>query len=305
MARTRAQDKAAKKEDESAPPHTKVPKKRQEPEEESKESDEPPAKAPKKDKKPKNSKPKHEEQAKDDSKAKQATKGNPRGQMKHSAKGSDKIQKLLSTYGTLPLQDTALSDPTSPTPETIFAHLLNATLSSTRISHELAAKTVRTVIEAGYADLDTLEKSSWQERTEVLTEGGYTHYREKTATQLGELAELLGEEYDGDLNNLLKQAKGSAGSDSSKVIEEVRQKVKKIKGIGNVAVDVFCDTVQGVWPELAPFIDPRSRKTAEGIGLPTDVQELYEAVGKDPVEMCKLASALTVVRLDKKEGEFT
>lgn len=306
MARTRAQDKAAKKEDESAPPHTsKVPQKRQEPEDESKESDEPPAKASKKDKKPKNSKPKHDEQAKGDGEAKRDTKGRSKGQMKHSAKGNDKIQKLLSTYGTLPLQNTALSDPASPTPETILAHLLNATLSSTRISHELAAKTVRTVIEAGYADLDTLEKSSWQERTEVLTEGGYTHYREKTATQLGELAELLREEYDGDLNNLLKQSKESAGSDSGNVIEEVRQKVKKIKGIGNVAVDVFCDTAQGVWHELAPFIDPRSRKTAEGIGLPTDVQELYEAVGKDPVEMCKLASALTVVRLEKKDGEFT
>ena len=43
--------------------------------------------------------------------------------------------------------------------------------------------------------MNVLKKSSWEERTQVLTEGGYTRYREKTATALGELADLILEKY--------------------------------------------------------------------------------------------------------------
>ncbi|KAI1417251.1 hypothetical protein F5Y13DRAFT_185322 [Hypoxylon sp. FL1857] len=102
-----------------------------------------------------------------------------------------KIQQVISQYGELPLSQTDLSDPDKPTPDTILALVLNAILSSTRISHAIAAKTVALVIKAGYHKLDVLKKSTWEERTEVLTEGGYTHYREKTATMMGDLAQLI------------------------------------------------------------------------------------------------------------------
>ncbi|OTA82010.1 hypothetical protein M434DRAFT_379648 [Hypoxylon sp. CO27-5] len=160
-----------------------------------------------------------------------------------------KIQQLISKYGELPLSQTALSDPDKSTAETVLALVLNAILSSTRISHAIAAKTVALVIEAGYHKLDVLKKSTWQERTEVLTEGGYTHYREKTATMMGDLAQLIEEKY-------------------------------------------------------APFVDPRSLKTAEVIGIGGDVNVLWKEVSEDPEKMCRLASALTKLRLDGKEKEF-
>jgi len=68
-------------------------------------------------------------------------------------------------------------------------------LTSARINHELAYKSLQCLIEAGYHDLTTLQKSIWKERTEVLTKGGYTRYREKTATALGELAEFVRQKY--------------------------------------------------------------------------------------------------------------
>lgn len=80
--------------------------------------------------------------------------------------------------------------------------------------------------------------------------------------------------------------------------------IKGIKGIGNVGTDIFFDTAQGVWPSLAPFIDQRSLKTAEQCGLGVDVDHLWQILGKDPKEMCKLSAALTTVRLEKKEHEF-
>ena len=104
---------------------------------------------------------------------------------------SKKLQDIISRYGALPLSDIGLSKATEATPETILAFVLNAMLTSARISHELAYKSAKCLIEAGYHDVHTLKKSSWEERTEVLTKGGYTRYREKTATALGELADFV------------------------------------------------------------------------------------------------------------------
>ena len=109
------------------------------------------------------------------------------------------IQKLLDKHGEWPLANSGLTGPHQPNAKTILAHVFNALLSSTRISHQIAAKSVQCVLDAGYADLSKLEASTWHERTEVLTEGGYTHYRERTATQLGDLAKLTREKYNGNL----------------------------------------------------------------------------------------------------------
>ncbi|KUI58092.1 hypothetical protein VP1G_05384 [Cytospora mali] len=147
-----------------------------------------------------------------------------------------KIQSLIDKHGSLPLSHTALESPSSPTPETLLALLLNAMLSSTRISHELAART----------------------------------------------------------------AEESAQDSPLKI----RAALKEIKQLGDVGIDIFFDTAQGVWPCLAPFIDPRSKKTAEAIGIGSDEGVLWKEVGEDPVQMCKLASALTSIRLDKKEAEL-
>lgn len=125
-----------------------------------------------------------------------------------------------------------------PTAATILAHLLRATLTPARISHQIAKKSVEALLQAGYQDFETLRKSSWGEKTEVLTKGGYTRYREKTATQLGELVEFLEEKYDGDLKKLKEEAK--------KDPDEVRKRIKEIKGIGDVGVGIFSD-VSG-WP---------------------------------------------------------
>lgn len=226
--------------------------------------------------------------------AKKAKVNTPAKQQKPTQPTNPKVSSLLSKYGALPLQQ-HLADVTSATPETLLALLLNAILSSARISHELAAKSVACFIEAGYHDVQVLKKASWDEKTAVLTKGGYTRYREKTATMLGELADLLLDKYDGDLNNVLVHTKKDRA--------QIRAALKEIKGLGDVGVDIFFDTVQGVWPCVAPFVDPRSLKTAQQLGLGS-VDDLWREVGEDPMEMCRLSSALTTVRLDKREKEF-
>ena len=112
-----------------------------------------------------------------------------------SAIDMGKLDALLSSYGVHPLQDTSLDEQNKATPETVLSLLYLAMLSSARISHELAYKSLQCLIEAGYQNIEILKKSTWEERTEVLTRGGYTRYREKTATALGELADFIVRKY--------------------------------------------------------------------------------------------------------------
>ena len=56
--------------------------------------------------------------------------------------------------------------------------------------------------------------------------------------------------------------------------DEVRKLLGQVKGIGKVGLDIFCDTIQGVWPSMAPFLDPRSLKCAESIGTGKSIDEL-------------------------------
>jgi len=219
-----------------------------------------------------------------------------KNQKQATKSGNRKIEDLLKRYPDLPLSNTDLEEPGKATPDTLLALLLHAILSSTRVSHTIAAKTTDLVIKAGYHKLDVLKNSSWEERTEVLTKGGYTHYREKTATFMGELAELIEGKYDGDLNIILKT--------TSQDPKKIRAELKTIKGLGDVGIDIFFTTAQHVWPCFAPWIDPRSLSTAAKIGLGNDVQALWKDVREDTESMCLLACALMDIRLEKKEAEW-
>ncbi len=68
-------------------------------------------------------------------------------------------------------------------------------LESVRMSHQLAHKSVKCLNEAGYQAIEILQNSSWDERTRVLTKGRYSHYRDKTATALGDLADFMNDKY--------------------------------------------------------------------------------------------------------------
>jgi hypothetical protein len=210
----------------------------------------------------------------------------------------EKLDNLMAKYGHPPLSDIGVHVDKMKPSEQVMVHIFNAMLSSGRISHSIAAKSVKCLIDAGYADLTTLKASTWQKRTEVLTEGGYTHYREKTATALGELAELIEEKYAGDASNIFpsKDEKDSVGTLSTRI--------KEIKQIGTVGVDVFIASTQGIYTPVAPYLDQRSLKTAKQIGLSEEIEDLYEALGNDERKMAELNVALTTVRLEKKEKEF-
>ncbi|KAJ6439198.1 hypothetical protein O9K51_08610 [Purpureocillium lavendulum] len=151
------------------------------------------------------------------------------GPTSENAAGVEKVQILLDKYGQRPLGDVIRDD--WPSSQVVMVHIMNALLSSTRISHDIAHRTLKCLVNEGYHDLKTLESSSWQARTEILTRGGYTHYRERTATFLGDLSELMQGEYDNNASKLLPS--DVKGDDARRTLVN---KLKAIKGLGPVGL---------------------------------------------------------------------
>lgn len=115
-------------------------------------------------------------------------------------KGTDemtsRIENVINEFGNSPLGKSSLvQEPLKPSPETVLAMVMDAMIKSKPISHNLSQKTVNHLIESGYHHIDKLHNSTWEERTMVLKDGGYSRYREVTATNLGNLADFVMSEY--------------------------------------------------------------------------------------------------------------
>ncbi|OJJ50871.1 hypothetical protein ASPZODRAFT_55175 [Penicilliopsis zonata CBS 506.65] len=205
---------------------------------------------------------------------------------------SSRVNKILNEYGRTPLSSTSIQEPLQSTPETILAFVLDALLKSRPISHDLAQRAANQLIEEGYHDINVLAGSTWQERTKALQAGGYNRYREQGATNLGDLATLVNDKYSGDLNNLVSRANRNR--------DKVKHLIKEVKGLGDLGADIFLNNVQSVWPSMAPFVDARSIKAAEELGLGTDLEVIYRELGHDSFKMSRFANGLSAVRLEKK-----
>lgn len=109
---------------------------------------------------------------------------------------TSRIGLVVNQFGNSPLSKSPLAqEPLKASPETVLAMVMDAMIKSKPISHNLSQKTVNHLIESGYHHIDKLQNSTWEERTMVLKEGGYSRYREVTATNLGNLADFVISEY--------------------------------------------------------------------------------------------------------------
>lgn len=140
-----------------------------------------------------------------------------------------------------------------------------------------------------------MAEASWQERVDALGRGGYRRYDERTATQLGEGAELLLDRWGGDLRRLRAEADGD--------VDELRRLLQEFPGIGPSGGAIFLREVQAVWPEAAPLVDDKALQGARRLGLPEDPDRLLGLAGR--TEPAVLASALVRAALDKDVTEDT
>jgi len=72
-----------------------------------------------------------------------------------------------------------------------------------------------------------------------------------------------------------------------------------------MGTEIFLGSIQHFFENVAPFLDSRSKKTAIAIGFGEDVDTIFAALQKNTASMAKLEVALTRIRLEKREGEFT
>lgn len=174
------------------------------------------------------------------------------------------------------------------TPSPLYQLLVLSTLLSARISSDIAVAAARELSEAGYRTPQKMAEATWQQRVDALGRGHYRRYDERTATMLGDGAELLLDRYGGDLRRLHDDTAG---------VDELERRLQEFPGIGPSGAAIFCREVQAVWPDVRPYVDSRARDGAKRLGLPTSPDKLAELVSKD--DFSRLAAACLRASRDK------
>ncbi|MFE9775372.1 endonuclease [Streptomyces sp. NPDC005931] len=203
------------------------------------------------------------------------------------------VRALVAAHGLTYAEEAGIR--LKDTPQPLYRLLVLAHLLSARIRGSVAVATARALHEAGLRDPARMAGAAWQQRVDALGRGGYRRYDERTATQLGDSADLLKEHWGGDLRRLRAEADGDIG--------ELRGLLQEFPGIGPAGADIFLREVQRVWPEVAPFLDRKALEGAARLELPSDPDRLLDLAGT--VEPAVLAAALVRAATDKHVAEDT
>jgi endonuclease III len=198
------------------------------------------------------------------------------------------VKTLLSEAGRTFAEEAGI--PLKDQPAALFKLLVLANLLSTRISADIAVAAARELFEAGGGTARGMAKLTWQQRVDALGRAHYVRYDESTSSRLGDMAEQVLEEYDGDLRKLPLKAERDIG--------HAKELLEEFPGIGPVGADIFCREAQAVWPWLRPYFDDLTVKGAERVGLPTDPKRLADLVKER--DLAPLTAALVRVAKDKK-----
>lgn len=192
----------------------------------------------------------------------------------------DTVHTLLDKAGTTYAAQAGITLTDKPAP--LYRLLVLSTLLSTRIKADIAVDAAREL--KRYGTPRKMLDATWQQRVDALGRANYVRYDESTATALGDGAQLLLDEYGGDLRKI----RG----------DDVRTHLRRFPRMGPVGADIFCREAQVVWPELRPYLDRKTVDGAKKIDLPADPGKLAALVADDDVG--RLAAALVRVSLDRK-----
>jgi endonuclease III len=201
------------------------------------------------------------------------------------------VRALLDEYGRSYAHEAGIRIERG-TPAVLFQLLVLALLLSAPIPASKASEAAKALVDAKLTTPRKMLEASWQARVDVITWHGYKRYDEKTSTMLGQTAQLLLDEYAGDLRKLREAANYEVAREHALL--------QAFKGIGPVGADIFLREVQGVWEEVYPFADARVRAAAERLGLPADARALSKLVPR--AEFPRLASALIRTSLAHEHG---
>ncbi|MFI8186953.1 endonuclease [Actinacidiphila glaucinigra] len=201
------------------------------------------------------------------------------------------VKALLDSEGHTYAEDAGIK--LRNTPQPLYQALVAACLLSARIKASVATDAAHELFAAGMRDPRRMRDATWQQRVDALGRGHYRRYDERTATQLGDGAELLLDRYGGDLRRLRDEADGDP--------DEIRRALRQVPGLGPVGVEIFLREVQAVWPETGPLFDGKALQGAERLGLPARPEELAALVPKAAYAV--FAAALVRAALERRVVE--
>jgi endonuclease III len=199
------------------------------------------------------------------------------------------IRELLGRHGRLYAEDAGIRLGDRPGP--LYQLLVLATLLSARISADIAVSAARELFGAGYRTPKAMSEASWQDRVDALGRGRYRRYDERTATMLGDGADLLSRKWHGDLRRLREESDGDTGRLASLLTE--------FPGIGPTGASIFLREAQEVWPTVAPYVDAAITSGARRVGLPWDRESLAGLLDRSG-QPARLAAALVRVSLSQR-----
>ncbi len=199
------------------------------------------------------------------------------------------VQELLDRGGRLYAEEAGIKLADRPGP--LYQLLVLATLLSAPIPAETGIVAARELFAAGYRSPKAMSEASWQDRVDALGRGHYRRYDERTATMLGDGADLLSGKWHGDLRRLRDRADGEASAIASVLTE--------FSGIGPTGASIFLREVQDTWTSVAPYVDARVISGARRVRLPYDRESLAKLMA-DSGQPARLAAALVRVSLSQR-----
>jgi endonuclease III len=199
------------------------------------------------------------------------------------------VQELLDRGGSLYAEDAGIKLADRPGP--LYQLLVLATLLSAPIQAETGIAAARELFTAGYRSPKAMSEASWQDRVDALGRGHYRRYDERTATMLGDGADLLSAKWHGDLRRLRDRAGGQTSAVASALTE--------FAGVGPTGASIFLREVQDTWPTVAPYVDAKVISGARRVRLPYDRESLAKLLA-DSGQPARLAAALVRVSLSQR-----
>jgi endonuclease III len=166
----------------------------------------------------------------------------------------DVVKALLDRHGSTYAEDAGIRLADTPAP--LWQLLVLSLLLSARISSDIAVRAAREVFDAGCSTPEKTRDTTWERRVRALGRGGYRRYDERTSTQLGELADRVVDDLGGDLRGL---------RDGEDGVDGLSRALQRFKGIGPAGAAIFLREVQGVWPDVAPYVDELASKGVDDV----------------------------------------
>lgn len=197
------------------------------------------------------------------------------------------VSTLLVRYGSTYAQDAGITLRDKPAP--LYQLLVLSLLLSARIGSDIAVAAAHELFKSGYRTPQKMLDAGWNARVAALGRAHYRRYDERASTALGKGAQMLVDEYGGDLRRLRAASTGR---------EQMVGRLQQFQGIGPTGSSIFCREVQAVWPELAPYVDRKVVDGAEALGLPSEPAKLGKFVDAD--DMPRLAAACVRAALHQK-----